>query len=44
MLDGLVGFVTGSFEFALGPVSGVGLVVEATVGKWTAETLVEEQE
>ena len=44
MLDGLVGLVIGSFEFAVRLVLGIRLVMEATVGEWTAEALVEEQE
>ena len=43
-LDGLVGLVIGSLEFCVRPVIRIGLVVEATVGDWAAETLVEEQE
>ena len=44
MLDGLVGSMIGSFEFACRPVFGVGLVVEAAVGERTAESPVKEQE
>ena len=44
MLDGFVGLVIGSFQLAIRPVIGMGLVVEATVGDWPAEALVEEQE
>ena len=44
MLDRLIGFVIGDFEFAIRPVIGMGLVVEATVGDWPAEALVEEEE
>ena len=43
MLDRPIGLVIGDFE-AVGPVIGMGLVVEATVGDWPAEALVEEQE
>jgi len=32
------------FEFAVGPVSGIGPVVKAAVGEGTAEALVEEEE
>jgi hypothetical protein len=42
--DSLVGLVIGSFQLAFGAVIGIRSVVEATVGDWTAETLVEEQE
>jgi hypothetical protein len=44
LLDGLVGFMISSLQFALGLVVVVGLMVEASVGKGPAETLVEEQE
>jgi hypothetical protein len=44
LLDRLIGFVIGDFEFAIRPVIGIGLVVEATVGDRPAEALVEEQE
>ncbi len=44
VLDGLVGLVIGGFEFAVGPVGRVGLVMEAAVSKRATETLVEEQE
>ena len=44
VLDGGVGAVIGGFEFAVGPVLGVWLVVEAAVGEWAAQALVEEQE
>ena len=44
MLDRPIGFVIGDFEFAIRPVIGMGPVVEATVGDWPAEALVEEQE
>ena len=43
MLDGVVGFVIRSLEFALGPVVGVGPVMEATVGERATETLVKKQ-
>ena len=33
----------GGFEFAVGPVGGVGFVMKAAVGERTTETLVEEQ-
>ena len=42
-MDGLVGFVIGKLEFAVGSVSWVGSVVKAAVGQGTAEALVEEQ-
>ena len=44
MLNGLIGIMVGRFEFALRPVIGIGLVMEATVGEGTAEALVEEEE
>ena len=44
LLDGLVGFVIGGFEPAVRAVRRVGFVMEAAVGKRTAEALVEEQE
>jgi hypothetical protein len=43
VLDGPVSLMIGSFKFALGPMVGVWLMVKATVSKWTAQTLVEEQ-
>src|ERR1700691_42776 len=43
VLDGMVGFVIGKLEFAVGGVSWIGSVVKAAVGQGTAETLVEEQ-
>jgi len=43
-LNGLVGFVIGGFQLAVGAVRRIGLVVEAAVGERTAEPLVEEQE
>ena len=44
MLDCSIGSVIGDFQFAIRPVFGMGLVVEATVGDRPAEALVEEQE
>lgn len=44
VLDGLVGFVIGGFEFAIWPVVGIGFVMESAVGERAAEALVEEQE
>jgi hypothetical protein len=44
VLDGLVGFVIGTLELAIGCVSWVRSVVKAAVGEWPAEALVEEQE
>ena len=44
VLNGLVGFVVGGFQFAVGPVCGIGFVVKAAVGQRATETLVEEQE
>ena len=43
MLNGLICLVVGSLEFAVRPVVGIRLVMEATVGKGAAELLVEEQ-
>ena len=43
-MDGLVGLVVGSFQFAFRAVCGIGLVMEATVGQRPTEALVEEQE
>ena len=42
-MDGSIGLIIGNFEFALGPMGGVWLVVETAVSKWTAQTLVEEE-
>jgi hypothetical protein len=44
VLDGVVGFVIGGFEFAVGLLGRIGLVMEAAVGEGAAEALVEEQE
>ena len=44
MLNGFIGFVIGGFELTVGPVRGIGFVMEAAVGQRTAEALVEEQE
>ena len=44
MLDGLVRFVAGRFEFAGWLVLGIGLVMEAAVGEGSTAALVEEQE
>ena len=43
-MDGPIGLIIGNFEFALGTMGGVGLVVEAAVSEWTAQALVKEQE
>ena len=43
-LDGFVGAVIGSFELAVGLVLRIGCVVEAAVGKRSAQPLVKEQE
>ena len=43
-MDSRVGLVIGSFEFALWPIDGFWLVVEAAVSERTAQALVEEQE
>jgi hypothetical protein len=44
LLDGLVGLVIGKLQFAVWPVGGIGLMVEAAVGQRTTQTLVEKQE
>ena len=44
MLDGVVGAVISGFEAAVGTVGWVWPVMEAAVGKRSAEALVEEQE
>jgi len=44
LLNGLVCLVVGGFEFAVGLVAGIGLVMEPAVGEGAAEALVEEQE
>ena len=44
VVDGFVGAVVGGFELAVRAVFGVGMVVEAAVGKRTAEPLVKEEE
>jgi len=43
LLNGLVCLVIGSLEFAVRPLGGIGLVMEATIGQGAAELLVEEQ-
>ena len=43
LLDGFVGVVVDGFELAGRLMSGVGAVVEATVGEWAAEAFVKEQ-
>jgi len=43
VLDGLVGAVVGGFESAVWAMLRVRTVVEATVGKWSAQPFVEEQ-
>jgi len=43
LLDGFVGVVVDGFELAGRLMSGVGAVVEATVGEWAAEPFVKEQ-
>ena len=44
VLDGGVGLVVSGFEFAVGAVRWVGLVLEAAIGQRAAEPFVEEQE
>jgi len=44
VLDGLIGFVVCGFEFAIGPMRGIGFVMKAAVGQRTAETFVKKQE
>src|SRR5882757_4201042 len=43
VLDGLVGAVVGGFESAVWAMLRVRTVVEAAVGKWSAQPFVEEQ-
>ena len=43
VLDGSISLMIGDFEFAMGSMGGVWLVVKAAVSKWTAQALVEEQ-
>src|SRR5260370_1101498 len=43
VLDGLVGAVVGGFESAIWAMLRVRTVVEAAVGKWSAQPFVEEQ-
>ena len=42
LIDGFVGAVVGGFELAVWAMFCVGLVVEVTVGEWSAQTFVEE--
>ena len=42
LIDGLVGAVVGGFELAVWAMFCVGLVVEAAVGEWSAQTFVEQ--
>jgi hypothetical protein len=44
LLDGFVGAVVGGFEPAVRLVTGIGAMVEAAVGEWSAEPFVEEEE
>ena len=43
ILDGLVGAVVGDFESAVWAILRIRTAVEAAVGKWSAQPLVEEQ-
>ena len=43
ILDGLVGAVVGDFELAVWAILRIRTAVEAAVGKWSAQPLVEEQ-
>jgi len=43
-MDGMVGFVEGRFELAVGPWGGCGLMVKEAVGERTAELLMKEDE
>ena len=43
ILDGLVGAVVGDFESAVWAILRIRTTVEAAVGKWSAQPLVEEQ-
>jgi hypothetical protein len=42
LIDRLVGAVVRGFELAVWPMFCIGLVVEAAVGEWSAQTFVEE--
>ena len=42
LIDGFVGAVVGGFELTVWAMFYVGLVVEAAVGEWAAQTFVEE--
>lgn len=42
--DGRVGLVVSDFEFAVGTMRWVGLVVKAAIGQRSAEALMEKQE
>jgi hypothetical protein len=42
-LNSLVGAMIGNLELAVGTVLGIGPVLEAAVGQWSAEPLVKEQ-
>ena len=44
LLNGLVGFVVSGFEFGIGTMGGVGLMMKATIGQRTAKPLVKEEE
>ena len=43
-MNRVVGFVVSGFEFAVGAVSGIGLMMETAVGQRSAQALVEKQE
>ena len=43
-MNGFVGAVVGRFEFAVRLVMGVGAMVKAAIGEWSAEPFVEEEE
>jgi hypothetical protein len=44
VMDGMVGFVEGRFELAVGPWGGSGLMVKEAVGERAAELLMKENE
>ena len=44
VLYGFVGLVVSGFQSTVGPICGIGLVMEATVRQRTTEAFVEEQE
>jgi hypothetical protein len=43
LLDGFVSLVVGGFQFRVGLVGRMGLVVESAVGQWPTQTLVKKE-